>query len=53
MRIGEGVGWIKTIGGLAKTRFIDRAKTDFSFTFATTAYNLIRIPKPIGTEMAP
>ena len=52
-RIEEGFGWIKTIGGLAKTRFIGRAKTDFSFTFAAAAYNLIRIPKLIRSEASP
>jgi hypothetical protein len=52
-RIEEGFGWIKTIGGLAKTRFIGRAKTAFSFTFAAAAYNLIRIPKLIASEASP
>ncbi len=52
-RIEEGFGWMKTIGGLAKTRFIGRAKTAFSFTFAAAAYNLIRIPKLIAAEASP
>ena len=38
-------GRIKTIGGLRKSRFIGRAKTDFAFTFAAAAYNLVRLPK--------
>jgi hypothetical protein len=38
-------GWIKTIGGLGKSRFVGRAKTDFAFTFAAAAYNLVRPPK--------
>ena len=52
-RIEEGFGWIKTVGGLAKTRFIGRAKTAFAFAFTATAYNLIRIPKLIAAEASP
>jgi IS5 family transposase len=52
-RIEEGFGWIKTIGGLAKTRFFGRARTAFAFTFAAAAYNLIRIPKLIAAEASP
>jgi transposase len=44
-RIEEAFGWVKTIGGLRKTRFIGRAKTDFAFTFAAAAYNLVRLPR--------
>lgn len=44
-RIEEAFGWIKTIAGLRKTRFIGQAKTDWAFTFAAAAYNLIRLPK--------
>jgi IS5 family transposase len=44
-RIEEAFGWIKTIGGLRKSRFVGRAKTDFAFTFAAAAYNLVRLPK--------
>jgi transposase len=44
-RIEEAFGWIKTIGGLRKSRFIGRAKTDWAFTFAACAYNLVRLPK--------
>jgi IS4 transposase len=50
-RIEEGFGWMKTIGGLAKTRFNGRAKT--AFAFAAAAYNLIRIPKLIAAEASP
>lgn len=52
-RIEEGFGWMKTVGGLAKTRFIGRAKTDFAFAFVAAAYNLIRIPKLIAAEASP
>jgi IS5 family transposase len=44
-RIEEAFGWIKTIAGLRKTRFIGRARTDWAFTFAVAAYNLVRLPK--------
>ena len=44
-RIEEAFGWIKTIGGLRKTRFIGHARTDWAFTFAAAAYNLVRLPK--------
>ena len=44
-RIEEAFGWIKTIAGLRKSRFVGRAKTDWAFTFAVAAYNLVRLPK--------
>ncbi len=44
-RIEEAFGWIKTVAGLRKTRFIGRARTDWAFTFAAAAYNLVRLPK--------
>jgi transposase len=46
-RIEEAFGWIKTIGGLHKSRFVGRAKTDWAFTFAAAAHNLVRLPKLI------
>ena len=44
-RIEEAFGWIKTIGGMRKSRFVGRAKTDWAFTFAAAAYNLVRLPR--------
>ena len=44
-RIEEAFGWIKTVAGLRKTRFVGRARTDWAFTFAAAAYNLVRLPK--------
>jgi transposase len=44
-RIEEGFGWLKTTGGLHKSRFVGRDKTDWAFTFAVAAYNLMRLPK--------
>jgi transposase len=44
-RIEEAFGWIKTIGGLRKTKLRGLAKVDWAFTFAMAAYNLVRVPK--------
>jgi hypothetical protein len=42
-RIEECFGWVKTIGGLRKSRFIGREKLDFQFVMTFAAYNLIRM----------
>jgi len=44
-RIEEAFGWMKTTGGIAKSRFVGRAKTELAFTFAAAACNLIRLPR--------
>ena len=44
-RIEECFGWIKTVGGLRKTRHRGRALVDWFLTLTAAAYNLIRIPK--------
>ena len=44
-RIEEGFGWIKTIGGLAKTRHRGVSRVGWMFTLTAAAYNLVRIPK--------
>jgi transposase len=44
-RIEEAFGWIKTVAGLKKTRFLGLARVDLAFTFAVAAYNLVRLPK--------
>jgi transposase len=44
-RIEEVFGWIKTIGGLRKTRHRGTALVGWMFTFTAAAYNLVRIPK--------
>jgi len=44
-RIEEAFGWIKTVAGLKKTRYRGLARVDLAFTFATAAYNLVRLPK--------
>lgn len=42
-RVEEVFGWLKTIGCLNKLHHRGRERIDAIFTFATTAYNLIRI----------
>ncbi len=44
-RIEETFGWIKAQAGLGKVKVRGRAKAEAVFTFATAAYNLVRIPK--------
>ena len=44
-RIEEGFGWIKTVGGLAKTRHRGVSRVGWMFMLTATAYNLVRIPK--------
>ncbi len=44
-RIEEPFGWIKTVGGLRKTRHCGRALVGWFFVLTAAAYNLIRIPK--------
>jgi transposase len=44
-RIEEPFGWIKTIGGLRKTRHRGRDLVEWFFVLTATAYNLVRIPK--------
>jgi len=47
-RIEEAFGWIKTIGGLRKTRHRGRDKVRWAFTLTAAAYNLIRLRKLLG-----
>ena len=44
-RIEQIFGWLKTVGGLRKTRHRGRALVESVFTFACAVYNLIRIAK--------
>ena len=47
-RIEEVFGWVKTVAGHTKSRFRGTARVGWAFTFATAAYNLIRLPKLLG-----
>ena len=42
-RVEEIFGWLKTIGGLRKTRHRGLARVGWMFTFALAAYNLVRM----------
>ncbi|AOV15914.1 transposase [Acidihalobacter aeolianus] len=42
-RIEECFGWLKTIAGLRKSRFVGREKLDFQFVLSAAAYNLVRM----------
>jgi transposase len=44
-RIEEGFGWIKTVGGLRKTRHRGTARVGWMFTLTAAACNLVRLPK--------
>jgi transposase len=48
-RIEEAFGWIKTTAGHVRTKLRGIARVRWSFTLAAAAYNLIRLPKLIGT----
>jgi transposase len=47
-RIEEAFGWIKTTGGLSKTRHRGTARVGWMFMLTATASNLIRLPKLLG-----
>ena len=47
-RIEEAFGWIKTVGGLRKTRHRGTARVGWMFTLTATACNLVRLPKLLG-----
>jgi transposase len=44
-QIEEPFGWIKTVGGLRKTRHCGRKLVEWFFVLTAAAYNLVRIPK--------
>ena len=48
-RIEEPFGWMKTVGGLRKTRHCGRALVEWFFVLTASAYNLVRIPKLLPT----
>ena len=41
----EIFSWLKTVGGLRKTRHRGVARVGWMFTFALAAYNLVRMRK--------
>lgn len=44
-RVEEIIGWMKTIGGLARTRFVGRWKIAQDALITGAAYNLLRIAR--------
>lgn len=49
-RIEEAFGWIKTVGGLGRTKLRGLQKVDWAFTFVAAAYDLIRLPRLFACE---
>ena len=47
-RIEEVFAWVKTIAGQSKAKHRGLERVRWSFTLATAAYNLIRLPKLLG-----
>jgi hypothetical protein len=43
--VEEVFGWAKTVGGLRKTRFVGRARTEMHALLVGTAYNLLRVSR--------
>ncbi|MGO8639149.1 transposase, partial [Rhizobium ruizarguesonis] len=49
-RIEESCGWGKTTAGLAQLKVRGLDKGEAAFAFALAAYNIIRLPKLIGSK---
>jgi hypothetical protein len=47
-RIEEAFGWMKSFAGQRKTRFGGVERVGWSFTFAATPYNLVRLQKRLA-----
>jgi len=44
-RVEEIFGWMKTIGGLARTKYVGRWKIQLQMLMSATAYNLLRMAR--------
>jgi transposase len=51
-RIEEVFGWVKSAAGLRQTKHRGRDRVGWCFALATTAYNLIRLPRLLATASA-
>ena len=51
-RVEEIFGWLKTVAGQARTRFVGRWKIRQAFTLAAAAYNLLRMVRLKGPPKA-
>jgi len=48
-RVEEIFGWMKTTGGMRKTRYVGQRKVGWHFTLVATAYNLVRMRNLLST----
>jgi transposase len=48
-RVEEIFGWMKTTGGMRKTRYIGQRKVGWQFTLVAAAYNLVRMRNLLST----
>jgi transposase len=51
-RVEEIFGWMKTIGGLRRTRFIGLERTQLAGYLVATAYNLVRMARLVAHPIA-
>jgi IS5 family transposase len=49
MKVEEIFGWLKTVGGLRKTRYRGLEKVDFVGYLVGAAYNLVRLARMVAT----
>ncbi|MEF2074957.1 IS5 family transposase, partial [Consotaella aegiceratis] len=49
-RIEEAFGWIKSVAGLAKSRFLGVERTAWAFTFAVAASDLVWLPSLLAVS---
>ena len=53
-RVEEIFGWMKTVGGFRRTRYRGLDRTGLAGYLVATAYNLVRMTKPLApTQEAP
>jgi transposase len=50
--VEEIFGWMKTVGGFRRTRYIGLARTQLAGYFVAAAYNLVRIAKLVPATVA-
>lgn len=48
-RVEEIFGWMKTTGGIRKTRYVGQRKIGWQFTLVAAAYNLVRMRNLLST----
>ena len=51
-RVEEVFGWMKTVGGLRRTRYRGVERTGLAGYFVATAYNLVRMANLVACERA-